>query len=232
MTNFHTFGIVPPVIKKPTLDDLKADARAAQSTGSLERDTAQEPPKEDGSDLGFERMKSTPRILDNAELDKLIEVSEAHHSPASIADGIKDDAIRRSEVVWLRRSEGYEWLYRRIWDAVDHLNTEYFHFDIDGFQTSLQLTRYDSRNKGFYTWHMDTGQTNPTRKLSFTVQVSDPDSYRGGDLELFYKSKTEQAPRGRGSITVFPSFVMHRVTPVKKGTRYSLVAWMKGPRWR
>ena len=64
------------------------------------------------------------------------------------------------------------------------------------------------------------------------MQVSDPDTYDGGDLELFYKAKPIIADRTRGAVVAFPSFVMHRVTPVTRGVRYSLVAWVVGPRWR
>ncbi|MGF1454491.1 MAG: 2OG-Fe(II) oxygenase [Alphaproteobacteria bacterium] len=229
MTNFTKLGITTPVIATPNAPNIPMVPSATPAKALLDQQRAAD---DKGENLGFERKRTIPRIFNDQELDGLIAVGEAHAQPASISGGKNDDKIRRSEVVWLRRSEGYDWVYDRIWTAIDRLNAEFFHFDITGFQTSVQLTRYAATNRGHYTWHMDNGDKNATRKLSFTVQVSDPDAYRGGDLELFYKARSEVASRDRGSITVFPSFVMHRVSPVKKGTRYSLVAWIEGPRWR
>ncbi len=229
MTNFSKLGFTPPVITPPNTPNIPMVPKDNAARTLLD---AQRKADDKGAHLGFERMKTIPRIFTDEELDGLIGVGDAHAAPAHISGGKSDDKIRRSEVVWLRRSEGYEWVYDRIWSSIQRLNTEFFHFDITGFQTSVQLTRYAASNRGHYTWHMDNGDKNATRKLSFTVQVSPPDAYRGGDLELFYKSRSDAAPRDRGSITVFPSFVMHRVSPVKKGTRYSLVAWIDGPRWR
>ncbi|MDB2656544.1 2OG-Fe(II) oxygenase [Crocinitomicaceae bacterium] len=70
------------------------------------------------------------------------------------------------------------------------------------------------------------------RKLSVTVQLSDPDEYEGGDLEFMINHKTVKAPRKKGTIVVFPSFIMHRVTPITKGTRQSIVGWVSGPPYR
>jgi PKHD-type hydroxylase len=75
-------------------------------------------------------------------------------------------------------------------------------------------------------------QGNGTRKLSFTVQLSDTKDYKGGDLVFHYKSQPVKAYREKGMVVVFPSTMLHEVTPVKKGTRYSLVGWVAGPRFR
>ena len=64
------------------------------------------------------------------------------------------------------------------------------------------------------------------------MQLSDADSYEGGDLQFMINNKTVTAPREKGTIIIFPSFVMHRVTPVIKGTRESIVGWVSGPPYR
>ncbi len=190
-------------------------------------------PEEGEPDVGFKRMVSVPKIFTDEELDGLMQVGEEQaNKPATTSGGNDDPRIRRSSVVWLRRRDGYDWIYDRIWDQIAKLNEERFQFDIEAFNGSIQLARYDSKNQGFYNWHMDNGDKNAGRKISFSVQVSRPELYRGGDLELWYKMNAVKAPRDRGSIIAFPSFVMHRVTPVTKGARYSLVAWIIGPRWR
>ena len=93
------------------------------------------------------------------------------------------------------------------------------------------MASYSAEQEGFYTWHMDNGDKTPGRKISLSVQLSSPDSYEGGELEFFYTNKTKQVEKTQGGVIAFPSFIMHRVTPVTKGVRYSMVAWVVGPRW-
>ena len=86
-----------------------------------------------------------------------------------------------------------------------------------------------------YNAHMDCDLSAPRatcRKLSVTVQLSDPGTYAGGDLQLGAVGQPGPELRGQGSIIVFPAFVEHRVTPMTSGQRYSLVAWLSGPCWR
>lgn len=90
-----------------------------------------------------------------------------------------------------------------------------------------------------YGWHVDTfPQAGTTRKLSATVQLDDGDTYVGGDLQLRHPGTADlslvplpPSARARGTVLVFPSFLLHRVTPVTAGQRRSLVAWVRGPRF-
>ncbi|MEM8798862.1 MAG: 2OG-Fe(II) oxygenase, partial [Pseudomonadota bacterium] len=127
---------------------------------------------------------------------------------------------------------GYGWVYVGLCGVSKILNQQVFHFDITGFDTSIQVAKYESGDEGFYNWHMDNGEKNSRRKISLSVQLSDPADYSGGDLELFYTMQARKADKSRGAAVAFPSFVMHRVTPVTRGVRYSLVVWIAGPRWR
>ena len=164
-------------------------------------------------------------------MDQLI----ADHAPAltegRLGTGKSDAEIRRSQVVLIENSQRYEWLYRRFWEAATALNRQYFCVDISYIEGSIQLARYDSANQGFYDWHTDFGDLAPGRKISITVQLTDPSEYDGGDLELFFRSPPHKMDRTRGAFIAFPSFVVHRVTPVTRGTRWSLVAWVCGKRW-
>lgn len=65
-----------------------------------------------------------------------------------------------------------------------------------------------------------------------TIQLSDTDAYEGGDLQFMINNKIENTPREKGTIIIFPSFIMHRVTPITKGTRHSIVGWVSGPPYR
>ena len=95
----------------------------------------------------------------------------------------------------------------------------------------VKILRYE--NGGKYKWHTDCGsKETSTRKLTAVVQLSDETLYEGGDLEFGITDDTGEkyytAPRTRGSIIIFPAFLSHRVTPITKGRRYSLITWMNG----
>ena len=101
---------------------------------------------------------------------------------------------------------------------------------------SIQYTIYESGGD-HYDWHMDTFLETPNayhRKLSVTVQLSNSNEYTGGDFEL-NDGTGNTLPndiRDRGTVLVFPSFLMHRVTPVTQGTRETLVAWFEGRKFK
>ena len=112
-------------------------------------------------------------------------------------------------------------------------NRESFNIDAN-FIFEVQFTEYSATKEQHYSWHHDINWTQDSgydRKLSVSIQLSDPDEYDGGDLE-FKIFKTPEDYRKQGSVIVFPSYLEHQVTPVTKGTRYSLVSWIEGPRWR
>jgi PKHD-type hydroxylase len=87
-------------------------------------------------------------------------------------------------------------------------------------------------DRGFYDWHTDFSGFRPLRKISISIQLARPEDYEGGDLELLFANQPESLEKTRGTFIAFPSFVLHRVTPVTRGTRWSLVAWILGTRWR
>ena len=156
---------------------------------------------------------------------------------------------RKSEIVWVND----QWIYKEIHPFIHEANkTAGWNFDWD-FSESCQFTKYGVGQH--YGWHCDSwdkpydkpddpNSHGKIRKLSVTVSLSDPSEYDGGNLEFDFrnqvdwernkKSKIKECTeiRPRGSIIVFPSFVWHRVNPVTKGTRYSLVIWNLGRPFR
>jgi hypothetical protein len=87
---------------------------------------------------------------------------------------------------------------------------------------------------GHFDWHNDYSHGLPSapRKLTVIVQLSQPEDYDGGTLQCFGASSVEDLPRELGTVIAFPSFLYHRVTPVTRGLRRALVAWIGGPRIR
>ena len=173
-------------------------------------------------------------IFTNEELD-IIEklVSNDDLYVGEISGDTKNTAVRDSKIKFIESSiESNKWVFERFTGLINNANERFFKFDLSRLE-SLQYTVY---NKGqFYRDHMDLGFKNPNnavRKLSFTMQLSDPADYDGGELVIKHGSTPDIARKNRGAITVFPSYVMHEVTPVTRGTRKSIVGWVTGPRWK
>jgi len=160
----------------------------------------------------------------------------AEHRPllaeGRLGPGNTNAQIRRSKVVMLGAEQKYNWLYDRIWAAAQECNRQFFCVDLAGVEANIQLARYDASDQGFYDWHTDFAGIRPLRKLSVSIQLSRAEDYEGGDLELKYGTEPQAMDKARGAFIAFPSFLLHRVTPVTQGTRWSLVAWILGPRWR
>lgn len=145
-----------------------------------------------------------------------------------LVHGRIDPSVRNSKIRWWFEDH---WASSIISYYIGVANRKYWEYDLNLLQ-SVQISVY--LEDGHYGWHSDYGTSdngNWTRKLSASVLVSDPSEYEGGDLEFIdYHGNIIQAPKEKGSIIVFDSRVPHRVTPVTKGRRVSLVTWMYGPK--
>ncbi len=167
-------------------------------------------------------------VFSPAECARAIEIAESFGLERGVVREADIDAkVRDSRIARFGKTEATSWIYDRIFDVVGPLNRETWLFDLAGAEV-LQLASYGVG--GHYDWHLDLGVAYPftMRKISVAVQLSDPQSYDGGDFEALYGMQTDVAPRDLGGMIVFPSYVLHRVTPVTRGTRYSLNAWIHG----
>lgn len=145
---------------------------------------------------------------------------------------ILDDNIRKTTVSWIPIDDSTMWIFQKCTEVVNLINEKYFNFKLQEIE-SLQFTVYD-KTGSFYAEHIDilnSYSKGSQRKLSFSIQLSDPNSYSGGDLLLKYKSTPEFAKKEQGFATLFPSYCLHEVTPITAGTRYSLVGWVTGPKF-
>jgi len=138
---------------------------------------------------------------------------------------------RRSEVDWLGNTPDTKWVFDKFADVALRLNAEHYRLDLTGFGEPLQLTHYDQAENGMYGWHQDYG-TGISRKLSMAMQLTDPSEYEGGNLQVMTTGTPVNIRKQRGLIAVFPSYVLHQVTPVTQGSRQSLVAWVSGPAFK
>lgn len=176
--------------------------------------------------------------LSDDRVSSIIDICERYPiQPATIGDTSisRDDEYRRSEIRWVDSYAETE-LVDLLWFYILEANRNSYGFHVD-YLTEIQYTIYNSNNLGKYDWHQDVFWANNRcydRKLSITVQLSDSEEYEGGDFQ-FDPSIPPLDPneiRRKGTVIVFPSFLSHRVTPVTKGIRKSLVTWAEGPKFR
>jgi PKHD-type hydroxylase len=177
---------------------------------------------------------------------------------SAVGDGhneIVDEKRRNSKNSWIPTNH---WVSGFLWNYVQKANRENFLYDLSNVDGEfLQYTIYDQGE--YYGWHNDSGISShykpisignrgygeailqdfvnenceKVRKLSFSLLLSDPDEYEGGNLQLMDDAgKSYIAPRKKGVIVLFDSRTQHRVQKVTKGTRKSVVGWVVGPRWK
>ena len=165
------------------------------------------------------------------ECKKIIDIGNKSGLIKASTRGGDTKKIRDSKISWLYPSEDMFWVYRRLTDVVLSLNEKFFKFDIYGFIEGIQFTHYKEPG-GKYKKHVDKALNMNTRKLSLSIQLSDPKFYQGGDLVLYEGEDPIFIPKEQGKLILFPSYTLHEVKPVTKGERYSLVAWVTGPQFK
>lgn len=178
---------------------------------------------------------SVPNAFSTQECAEILRKVEAEpDSEARLVGQARDHNLRRASVVWLDDVPGTGWVMDRLISVVRRANREQFNFDLREFAESPQVASYAGEENGHFTWHSDIGDgpVAGKRKLTLVVQLSKPGSYDGGELEIMPGAHVVAASRVQGSCTVFPSFLLHQVTPVTRGTRRSLTVWAHGPAFR
>jgi len=160
-----------------------------------------------------------------------------YHDATIIGDsssGEKSLDVRSSKIKWIPHSNDWNWLYNKFQDMITEANGELWNFNIYDIVEEIQYTEYHASDSGHYDWHQDIGPGDASlRKISLTVQLTDSALYEGGDLEIWQGGEVrDKTPRGSGIVIIFPSYMMHRVTPVTKGVRRSLVLWVGGEHYK
>jgi len=161
------------------------------------------------------------------ECQRIIDLGVSEEMIEGTTSKKRAKAVRKSRVAWFYPSPETEWFYSRLCGAIIQANAEGYRFKLFGLAENLQFTEYVAPD-GHYGKHIDKRLNAEVRKLSAVVQLTNPDNYEGGDLLLHLGDDPDPAPRAQGSVTIFPSYVLHEVTPVTSGTRHSLVAWVTG----
>jgi PKHD-type hydroxylase len=174
-------------------------------------------------------------VFTDQEIEEIIQIGESQPKikATTVGEDISQEVTdyRVSDIAWLANNPKTSWVFDRIADLAIKANSEMWNFDIWDFQDDLQYTSYYG-NGGHYDWHADLGPGISNRKLSIVLQLSNSDEYEGGDLQMNTGGSILNIPREKGLICFFPSFVLHRVTPLSSGLRRSLVTWLCGANLR
>jgi len=171
----------------------------------------------------------------NEELALIVEYCENKKlEDGKIQNGLVKET-RKSKINFTEPDEENRWIFNKLNNFVQMINDKFYGFDLVGYN-DFQFSTYNAKEKGHYDWHIDSyiGNANSQgtglhRKLSMTLLLND--DFEGGDFEINL-SQPQKIDIKKGRAIFFPSFVLHRVTPVTKGIRKSLVIWVEGPRWK
>ena len=171
----------------------------------------------------------TPTNLPSKFLKEIIKEIETttHNNYVISLDDVLDTQVRSSKQAWLHWDN---WIAGICFNIMMAANKQYFHYDLDHFDSGLQSTIYTEGDH--YDWHTDplASNTGKERKLSMSLLLNE--EYEGGELEFDYKPWYKKIKPKAGQAIIFPAWIPHRVLPVTKGKRISLVAWINGPHWK
>ena len=192
----------------------------------------------------FEFLIYRENFLSGDECDKIIEELDTEDLEdgqlvGDYEEGIINKNVRRTlnkDIIFDRYKKPFDDtnLFNRVESALKIANIQYFNYDVEGID-KLRFLKYGIG--GRYEWHTDYGRHECSmRKLTGIIQLSDSDDYEGGDFEFGLTDEEGsgliKGNRNKGCLLVFPSFLSHRVAPLTKGKRYSIITWLEGDTFR
>lgn len=182
-------------------------------------------------------------VFNEEEIARIVEYCEKQEFLTATVGSDKslNETIRKSNVNFHNPNEENNWIFERLNWAIEKMNDDFYNFDLNGYDF-FQYSQYKSSQLGKYDLHIDMfmgdelpTSTTGTRKLSLTFLLSEPGvDFEGGDFQivLAQENQAQTIEMKKGRIIAFPSFVLHRVTPVTKGERKSIVVWVEGPKFK
>ena len=172
------------------------------------------------------------KVFSKEECDFIVQFAKKQGLAKAVVSNGEIHKTRKSNVTWLTPCKELVPLYKKLTDTAMNLNSQFFKFDLYGFAELLQFTNYTAPGEK-YGKHVDRYYGNLIRKLSLSIQLTDPKKYQGGELCLYQEQHNKSVmKKEQGTVIAFPSYVMHEVKPVTKGERNSIVAWVTGPKFK
>ncbi len=185
------------------------------------------------------------KVIDSYISERQEQSGEVLTSDASANSETEKRKLRISNILWINSSDDEtKHLFNNIADVVNNVNEKYFNYNLYALE-NLQYSVYYGDENGHYDWHIDGLHKDTSkyiRKVSFSIGLNDPSEYEGGELQFFpqhyYDTNNQYGIEAYGGSKLlknegvfFNSVLVHRVSPVTKGVRKSLVGWVHGPEW-
>jgi PKHD-type hydroxylase len=176
----------------------------------------------------------------NEEVDRI--VAQFANEPlrrGDLDEGRVDESLRIANLNFYYPTEETFWIFEKLNYIIQLNNEQFWNFDLNGY-ASFQYTEYEAAEGGKYDFHADMdysqrdGAADPqTRKLSLSLILNEPGvDFEGGEFQILLGREPITCDQAKGSVLLFPSWVLHRVTPVTRGVRKSIVVWVTGPKFR
>ncbi len=146
-----------------------------------------------------------------------------------ISNGIINLELRNNDIIWIGEIKETKWLFDKIKNAVSNANNLIYKFELIGAEP-FQYSIYDMKEKAHYDWHNDIliDENKHLRKLTMSILLSDTSEYEGGSFLFSPEGKPFEMEQKKGRLILFPSWIPHKINPVIKGKRISLVTWFYG----
>lgn len=187
--------------------------------------------------MNYVKLKKNKHLLDRHYFQDVFTKDECHNiinfTDTSLQGsyteyGQQDNFSNTIKSKYINRTSGTEWVWGRITKYVWQVNGDFFNFNLNCID-DLQIMEY--RKNSLFQWHIDINGVEhfTSRKLSVVVFLTERNDFKGGQLLFeFNENEKEAIEMRQGSMLVFPSFQVHKVTPVIEGIRHTLVAWAHG----
>jgi PKHD-type hydroxylase len=176
----------------------------------------------------------------NEEVDRITALfAKDELRPGDLNEGTVDESRRIANLKFYYPNEQTYWIFEKLNYIIQLNNEQFWNFDLNGY-ANFQYTEYEGSEGGKYDFHADIdysqreGAVDPqTRKLSLSLILSEPGvDFEGGEFQILLDREPITCHQAKGSVLLFPSWVLHRVTPVTRGVRKSIVVWVTGPKFR
>lgn len=178
-------------------------------------------------------------FLTDSDILKILSLKNWHDSKKGEIGETTDSSVntskRSTNISWFMPTEDTAEIWHKIVGVISEVNRQFFNFDLTGLYEPAQLGLYSEETADHYDWHIDSSvkTSGPPRKLTMVLSLSDPSEYEGGALQIMPSSADVlELECKKGRAWFFPSYTLHRVTPVTKGVRRSLVLWIGGPAFK
>lgn len=172
-------------------------------------------------------------VFNPNELNEIIKTCESLPKQI-VTEGYEstDDSIRRSEISYLDYNDDNHWIFERVYEYINQSNIDMgWNFDIDGIESSIEYSVYYD-NSGHFNWYCDMLLDNNNNKLIAYLDLSTKEEYKGGDLQINLGSTISDVDSNVGTLTIFPTYLLHRVTPIMSGVKRSLIIRATGKSFR